>query len=86
MWGELALWAGAGGILATFLALVRIAIGSERRRADDWREAARTAVAANSVLSGNVEKLITSVEQLATSQRESLSLLQKLAAERQVAP
>jgi len=68
-----------GTILTGMLALVRIAIGAERRRADDWREAAKTTSAANTVLSANVEKLIGSVEHLATSQREMLLLLQALA-------
>lgn len=68
-----------GTILTGMLALVRIAIGAERRRADDWREAAKTTSAANTVLSANVEKLIGSVEHLATSQREMLVLLQAMA-------
>lgn len=69
-----------GTILTGMLALVRIAIGAERRRADDWREAAKATSAANTVLSTNVEKLIGSVEHLATSQREMLVLLQAMAA------
>jgi hypothetical protein len=68
-----------GTILTGMLALVRIAIGAERRRADDWRDAAKTTSAANTVLSTNVEKLIGSVEHLATSQREMLLLLQAMA-------
>lgn len=72
--------AGVVGTIATFtLALVRIAIRAERGRADDWREAAKTTSAANTVLSANVEKLIGSVEHLATSQREMLVLLQAMA-------
>ena len=66
-------------VLTAMLALVRIAIRAERGRADDWREAAKTTTAANSVLSTNVEKLIGSVEHLATSQREMLVLLQAMA-------
>ena len=80
------LTAGAAGtILTAIIALVRIALGAERRRADDWRTAAQTSAAANVILSGNLDKLITSVEQLATSQREMMSLLQKMAADRRSA-
>lgn len=71
-----------GTILTGMLALVRIAVGSERRRADDWRTAAQTSSAANAVLGSQVEKLIGSVEQLATSQREIISLLQTMATDR----
>ena len=78
--------AGAvGTILTAIIALVRIALGAERRRADDWRTAAQTSAAANVILSGNLDKLITSVEQLATSQREMMALLQKMAADRRSA-
>lgn len=62
-------------IITGMLALVRIALGAERRRADDWRMAAQTTSAANAVLSTNVDKLVTSVEQMATSQREMMTLL-----------
>ena len=64
-------------ILGTMLALVRIAIAAERRRADDWRDTAETREETNAVLSANIEKLISSVEQLAASQREILSLLRR---------
>jgi hypothetical protein len=74
-----------GTVLAFAVTLVRIAIGSERRRADDWRTVARTSNAANAVLSTNVEKLISSVEQLAASQRETTALLQTIAARREAA-
>jgi hypothetical protein len=70
------------GALATFIGavitLVRMTVAAERRRADDWRTAAQTSSEANRVLSGNIDKLIGSVEQLATSQREVVSLLQAL--------
>lgn len=80
------LTAGAvGTILTAIIALVRIALGAERRRADDWRTAAQTSAAANAVLSGNLDKLITSVEQQATSQREMMALLQKMADDRRSA-
>jgi len=75
----------AGALSTTFggmIALVRIALGAERRRADDWRTAAQTSTAANAILGSHVEKLISSVEQLATSQREMMALLQTVAAER----
>jgi len=75
--------AGAlGTILAGVISLVRIALGAERRRADDWRTAAQTSAAANAILGGHVEKLIGSVEQLATSQRVMMALLQTMATER----
>jgi hypothetical protein len=75
--------AGAfGTILAGVISLVRIALGAERRRADDWRTAAQTSAAANAILGSHVEKLIGSVEQLATSQREMMAMLQTMAAER----
>lgn len=74
-----------GTILAGMLALVRIALGAERRRADDWRTAAQTTAATNAVLSANIDKLISSVEQLATSQREMMALLQTVATDRRSA-
>jgi len=75
--------AGAlGTIIAGIITLVRIAIGAERRRADDWRTAAQTSAAANAILNSHMEKLIGSVEQLATSQREMMALLQTVAADR----
>lgn len=77
------LTAGAlGTIIAGVITLVRIAIAAERRRADDWRTAAQTSAAANAILGGHVEKLIGSVEQLATSQREMMALLQTVATDR----
>lgn len=86
MSAAVALWAGGvGAILATFLALVRIAVGTERRRADDWRETARTTTAANEVLAANDQQLISAIGELAASQREVLSLLHKLA-DREEAP
>lgn len=86
MWESLAPWIAQGGVTGVVLwaaiTLVRIAVAAERRRADDWHEAAQTREAANLVMSANVEKLITSVEQLATSQREILALVQSLATDR----
>lgn len=86
MWDSLAPWLAQGGVTAGILwaaiKLVNIAVTAERRRADDWREAAHTSQAANAVMSANVEKLIASVEQLATSQREILALVQGLAVDR----
>jgi len=73
--------AGAfGTIIAGVITLVRIAIGAERRRADDWRTAAQTSAAAKAILIGCQEKLSASVEHLATTQREMMALLQKVAA------
>lgn len=72
-------------VLTAMLALVRIALGAERRRADDWREAAKTSSAANAVLSTNLDKLITSHEQLVISQRDMMALLQTIAADRRSA-
>ena len=62
-----------GGALAIMLALVRIALGAERRRADDWRTAAQTTAKANEVQSGNIEKLVNTVDQMASTQREMMA-------------
>lgn len=72
----------AAAVLTAMLALVRIAVTTERGRANDWRDIAKTSNEANAVLSANVEKLITSIEQLATTQREMMSLLQTVASDR----
>lgn len=84
MWQDLAPWLAQGGIIGAILwaaiALVRIALGAERRRADDWREAAKTSASAAAVMSGHVERLVSAVEQLTAAQRECLSILQGLAA------
>jgi hypothetical protein len=80
---EILLTAGSvGTVLAGVITLVRIAIRAERGRADDWRTAAQTYAAANAINGGQVEKLTASVEHLATTQREMMALLQKVAAER----
>jgi uncharacterized membrane protein len=85
---DAAVFSTVGAIVAGFVtgmvALVRIALSAERRRADDWRTAAQTTATANEVMATNIEKLITSVEHLATSQRDTTALLQKLAADRGV--
>lgn len=72
----------AGAVIAGIITLVRIAVSSERRRADDaresaaeWRDAAETLRAANDVLAVHVGKLVGSVEQLSTTQREMMGLL-----------
>lgn len=79
----------ATALIGAMVTLVRMAVGGDRRRADDWKEAAQTQERANEILSSNFEKLINTVEQMANSQREStrvqlemMSLLQKIAAER----
>lgn len=75
--------AGVGsGFIASVITLVKIALGAERRRADDWRTAAQTSAEANKVLAANVDKLVSSVEQMAASQREMLALLHALANDR----
>lgn len=76
---------GAGGVITAMVTLVRLAIGAERRRADDWRTAAQNTTAANTVLTANIDKLITSVEQLAKSQQQVLSMLQAMSTERREA-
>jgi hypothetical protein len=65
--------------------LVRIAVGAERRRADDWRaragewrETAETTAEANALMASNVKTLTTSVELLAASQREANATLDKM--------
>ncbi len=74
--------AGAAAALLGFVVtMTRIAITSERRRADDWRSAAQMSAEANVVLTGHFDKLITSVEQLASSQREMMALLQTMTAD-----
>ena len=75
----------ATAILTGMITLVRIALGAERRRADDWREAAHTSSEANTVNAANLDKLINSHEQLVTSQREMMVLLQTIAADRRSA-
>jgi len=72
-------------ILTAMLALVRIALGAERRRADDWRTAAQTSAAANEVLTGNLDKLITSHQELVVSTRDMMALLRTVAADRRSA-
>lgn len=73
---------GTGGLFAAVLRygykMHVDAVSAEQRRADDWRTAAQTQSAANEVHSANIAKLIASVEQLSTSQREVLALLHSL--------
>ena len=71
-----------GTIVTGMVTLVRMAVSAERRRADDWRTAAQTSAEANRVMSGNLEKLLNTVEQMANTQREMMGLLQKIAVER----
>jgi hypothetical protein len=79
--------AGAfGTILGAIISLVRIALGAERRRADDWRTAAQTSAAAAAVFGGHVETLIGAMAQLSTAQREMMALLQTMATERRNVP
>jgi hypothetical protein len=66
---------GGGGVVA----LVKIAVGSESRRANDWREIAKTSAAAAEVNGGHVRELVGAVNQLATAQRECLAILQGIA-------
>lgn len=79
-------------VVGAMLALVRIAVGAERRRADDWRTAAQTTAAANEVLSSHLGGLVSSVQKLTESvgrlidsaekqadfQQETLALLRNL--------
>ena len=74
-----------GTILTAMLALVRIALGAERRRADDWRTAAQTSAAANEILTANMDKLIGSHQELVVSQRDMMALLRTIAADRRSA-
>jgi len=39
VWQDIAPWLLSAGVIGAMLALVRIAVGAERRRADDWRSA-----------------------------------------------
>lgn len=70
----------SGGFIAAMIVLVRIALGSERRRADDWRTAAQTTAEANRVMSANVDKLVGTVEQMAATQREMMGTQRELVA------
>lgn len=80
-WAQVLISSGAlAALLGAMLALVRIAIAAERRRADDWRETARTRGEANAVLSANNEKLIGSIEQVSASNREIMATLQRVLA------
>ena len=75
--------AGVVGTLLTFmLALVRIALAAERRRADDWRTAAQTSSAANALLATNVDKLVVTVDKMATTQDRMMVLLEAEASDR----
>lgn len=69
-----------GGVLAFILTLVRIAIGTERRRADDWRTSAAMTKAANDVLQGSVERLADSQREMAASTREMATSVRDLLA------
>lgn len=69
----------ATAIIGGMITLVRMAVSGDRRRADDWREAAQTQAEANKVLSTNLDKLINTVEQMANSQRDMMGLLQRIA-------
>ena len=75
----LAAGGAAGAILAFALAMLRIAVGAERRRADDWRHAADTAAAANTVNSANVEKLVDAVRQQSASLAQLIGSVGQLA-------
>jgi hypothetical protein len=87
---DAALIAIVGGLLTALIGaaikLVQMTVSAERRRADDWRTAAQTTAEANKVLTMNVDKLIASVEQLSSSQREMMLLLQRLDHERRASP
>lgn len=69
-----------GLIVGSMVVLVRLAIGAERRRADDWRTAAQTTAAANAVMVANQEKMLDTMERFAGAQDSMLALLQKMAA------
>lgn len=72
-----ALAAVVGGIVA----LVRIAVNSANRRADDWREIAKISRAAGDVTAASLDRLVPTVTTLAATQREAVALLQQLAAQ-----
>lgn len=69
---------GGGGVVA----LVRIAVASSDRRADDWRTIAQKREAANDLLADHVGRLVGAVEQSTAATRECLALLQNMAIER----
>jgi len=71
-----------GTILTAMIALVRIALGAERHRADDWRTAAQTTTAANAIMAGHVERLTGTVDAQSATLREMMALLQVVVADR----
>lgn len=75
---------GILGLLGTggFVTLVRIAVGSESKRADDWRKIAETSTAAATTNGEHVRELVGAVNQLSAAQRECLAILQTMQAER----
>lgn len=71
-----ALAAIVGGVVA----LVRIAVGEAGRRADDWREIARTSQAAAVISNDQVKQLVNAVGALTVAQQDSLVLIRSNAA------
>ena len=80
---------GVGGVVVALLGavvtLVKIAISAERRVSGYWREAFQTSNAANAVLTGHLDRIVSTVDQMATTQRETLALVQAMAAEKRSA-
>lgn len=58
-------------VVTGVVALVRIAVVEATRRADDWREIARTERETGSIRDGHVNRLVGAVEDLTAAQRES---------------
>lgn len=67
-------------VVTGVVALVRIAVSEATRRADDWREIARTAQAAAVISNDQVKSLVTAVGALTVAQQDSLVLIRSNAA------
>lgn len=89
MLGDLAGWvpqAGATGLLLAAVWLVltgrivpRALHDEVRRDRDNYRAAAETALAASSEQASNVRQLVTAVQELTATQRETLDLVRRWA-------
>lgn len=76
----------ATALITAVVALVKIAVGEARGRADDWRahagewrDVARMEQQTGEVRDGHVERLVGAVEALTQAQRESVAMLRSVA-------
>lgn len=75
----------ATALITAVVALVKIAVGEARGRADDWRahagewrDVARTEQQTGEVRDRHVERLVGAVEALTAAQRESIDMVRKV--------